>query len=440
MEIMKSRGRAGGRRWVKLLAVLFFAAVVLLNVRVHRNSVAAAVVEADAPPLSNAVLLRRGRAATRGAAGAAAAAAAAPPLRGASAAKAAAALRRARDPLRFAKRCFGLAHRNARQRLSGLRIARLRYPDDAAAHHFELMQATQRFRSVKMHGHAGYDGPWVENVWISTFAQRPLAEFYPYIPLFVPWTDVWKAGATSYKDLAALLGGLLRPNVAYVTVSQNARGIPANMLARWSIPNVLVFSAGGYGHVPIPLLKRELSLMPLPRLPLPADAPLVAFAGSKRRGVRPAAIAALKRAIKPAGGTLLVYKGKEWQRVLASARFALVPRGFGRTTFMVAEALQMGLIPIYVYDDAEWLPYRGSGGAAEWSRFGFSMKLTNISLAAASLPEITDEALAAMRTAVRAVRESHFTYDGVMEQIIGFIRNGTAGSDLRCAEFPTTTT
>jgi hypothetical protein len=357
------------------------------------------------------------------------------------------------DPLHSAKRCFGMAWRNPRQKLSTRQIGRLHYPSDAEAHYFALMQATARFRAVKAHAHAGYAGPWVENVWIATFAQRPLAEFYPYVPLFVPWTDVWKAGAASYGDLAALLGGMLRPDVAYVTVSQNARGIPANALEKWSIPSVLVFSAGGYGHIPIPLLKRVLPLLPEAAVLPPRGrtvrggaaggddarvAPLVAFAGSQRRGIRPATIKALKRAIAPA--TLSTYKGGAWQRALAEARFALVPRGFGRTTFMVAEVVQMGLTPLYVYDDEEWLPYRGSGGAAEWSRFGVSLALRNITRGAARLAELDDPELERMRAAARAVRESHFTYDGVMQQIIRFIQNGTATSDLRCVAFPRTTT
>ena len=45
------------------------------------------------------------------------------------------------------------------------------------------------------------------------------------------------------------------PDVPYVMVSQNDQGIVGNY-ELWSVPaNLLVLSAGGYGHVPIPLIE-----------------------------------------------------------------------------------------------------------------------------------------------------------------------------------------
>jgi hypothetical protein len=49
--------------------------------------------------------------------------------------------------------------------------------------------------------------------------------------------------------------------VLYITVSQNAVGITGDdELKMESIPNILVLSAAGYGHVPIPLLKQQQML------------------------------------------------------------------------------------------------------------------------------------------------------------------------------------
>jgi hypothetical protein len=50
--------------------------------------------------------------------------------------------------------------------------------------------------------------------------------------------------------VAALLGAL-RPSVAYVTVNQNDEGLSVKELPMAQLPNVLVLSAGGYGHVPV---------------------------------------------------------------------------------------------------------------------------------------------------------------------------------------------
>jgi hypothetical protein len=42
---------------------------------------------------------------------------------------------------------------------------------------------------------------------------------------------------------------------------------------------------------------------------------------------------------------------------MADSQSSLVPRGFGRTAYHLMETLQMGLVPIYVYDDTPWVPY-----------------------------------------------------------------------------------
>jgi hypothetical protein len=59
--------------------------------------------------------------------------------------------------------------------------------------------------------------------------------------------------------LVKTLERVLRPNVAYVTVSQNDDGLPgrdAKFARLLKVHNVVVLSAGGYGHVPILLLKQ----------------------------------------------------------------------------------------------------------------------------------------------------------------------------------------
>jgi len=40
------------------------------------------------------------------------------------------------------------------------------------------------------------------------------------------------------------------------------------------------------------------------------------------------------------------------------SKFALAPRGYGRSSFRFFEIFKLGTIPIYVWDDIEWLPYK----------------------------------------------------------------------------------
>ena len=41
-----------------------------------------------------------------------------------------------------------------------------------------------------------------------------------------------------------------------------------------------------------------------------------------------------------------------------NSKFALAPRGYGRSSFRFFEIFKLGSIPIYVWDDIEWLPYK----------------------------------------------------------------------------------
>lgn len=59
--------------------------------------------------------------------------------------------------------------------------------------------------------------------------------------------------------LAEKLTSWLRKDVIYLVVSQDDQGIGSALAA--SFPNILVFSAGGFGHIPIPLISGEAVLL-----------------------------------------------------------------------------------------------------------------------------------------------------------------------------------
>jgi hypothetical protein len=41
-----------------------------------------------------------------------------------------------------------------------------------------------------------------------------------------------------------------------------------------------------------------------------------------------------------------------------NSKFSLAPRGYGRSSFRFFEIYKLGTIPIYIWDDIEWLPYK----------------------------------------------------------------------------------
>jgi len=63
------------------------------------------------------------------------------------------------------------------------------------------------------------------------------------------------------------------------------------------------------------------------------------------------------------------------------SKFALAPRGYGRSSFRFFEIFALGSIPIYIWDDIEWLPYKD---ILDYSTFCISLHVDRLG----ELPEI----------------------------------------------------
>ena len=356
----------------------------------------------------------------------------------------------------------------------------LSYPDDAWQHfdalHAALAPWLQSAPSFQRHGAAGYSGPWIENVWISRFsalanaarkAGRPLSHvFGPYIPILVPFTDQWVHGGPHqvglkryrYPDgLVPALLGALRPNAAYITVSQNDEGLSGrNELPMAMIPNVLVLSAGGYGHVPVPLLKQ--SEWPLRGPPLRRRRYHVSYVGSLETssdGARArmsdvvAAAAAqdgfsykVSRGLSSRWSALLppllerlvsrVVGADSWRGVMEQSRLSLCPRGFGRSSYHLAETIQMGRVPIHVYTDTPWVPYE----TLFWRSVGYVSTIRELPGLLRRLQRNSSLAdIARRERAIGRLRASHFTMEGVMRQVALFMV-APKKADLVCRRLP----
>jgi len=369
-------------------------------------------------------------------------------------------------------------------------LRNLSYPSDAWRHfdevHAALAPWLQSAPGFRPHGAAGYGGPWLENVWISHFqaeahaaraARKELsAVFGPYIPILVPFTDQWvhggprQVGQKRYRYPAGLVESLLRvlrPNVAYITVSQNDEGLAGRAeLSMLRIPNVLVLSAGGYGHVPLPLLKQPEPLLASDDGgPLAGRPTLVSYVGSldttatglraRMRNVVAASAAEVGFAYAVTQGlsarwsavrlpraierlvARLVGAGDSWRGVMAASKTSLCPRGFGRSSYHLAETVQMGRVPIHVYSDTPWLPYE----ALYRDSIGFATDLARLPALLRALHvdrNASDAELARRERAIGRLRSSHFSFEGVMAQVSAFMLTPHR-ADLQCRRLPPST-
>ena len=326
----------------------------------------------------------------------------------------------------------------------------LSYPPDALSHYLYLMEQTSMYRNITPHTTHDYSGPWVENHFIDHFMSRPLQSFGGMIPLFVQWVDIhvheMLTKKPKYKQsiLFRKLEKLLRPNVLYVTVSQDDEGIGA--LQR-RFPNILTLSAGGYGHIPLPLIKGELLYREIPRATGNDDMDMrrqfrwdVGFVGSRdTHPLRSEMIGEVRCLAKGSGLVVQLNSsgGGRWREDIAATRLNLAPRGFGRTSYRLAEILQLGRVPLYVYDDVAWVAYEGTD--KDVVALGYVAQIGTLEGPIGDMSRKSAAEFAAMLGRVRAVR-AHYTYAGVMGQMERFFADplGPAGGDLRCKGLPPT--
>jgi Exostosin family len=77
------------------------------------------------------------------------------------------------------------------------------------------------------------------------------------------------------------------------------------------------------------------------------------------------------------------------------SKFALAPRGYGRSSFRFFEIFQLGAIPIYVWDDIEWLPYKS---IIDYSKICISINIRDIHTLESQLLSIDEEKYNIMMT------------------------------------------
>ena len=352
--------------------------------------------------------------------------------------------------LRFARECFSRSRIDQQMQVSALKAHPIHVLE---AHRKELWEATSPWRGLPVHRYRGYGGPWIENLWIERFSPMPQAAFGAFVPIFVQWVDYYhvqkyrRGKAPSLRAGLRTLSELMRPDIPYITVSQHDHGILNPLLKREDkklalrLTNLLVLSSGGNGHVPIPLLKQPEEVVPFPP---GVPRKVLTFVGGVD-GLRPSRVAVKHELLNTAALTQVQQAGVlfqrmnassgNWRQTLAESSLVLTPRGQGRAAYSMYETIQMGMVPVYVWDDFEWLPYHSTH--ASWSNFGFSVRVGSFAEHAPELWAASNTVeLQRRRDKLLSLRESHFTYNGVMSQIAHLLVNGTSGegsSDLRCS-------
>jgi hypothetical protein len=104
-----------------------------------------------------------------------------------------------------------------------------------------------------------------------------------------------------------------------------------------------------------------------------------------------------------------------WKLVLESSIYALCPRGYRPSSFRLYEALQLGTIPIIVWDETKWLPYEEM---IDWSSFAVVVQKEDMS----NIPNILAQKNVSELQENLAKVKHMFTYQYVLQYIINRVQ------------------
>jgi len=241
-----------------------------------------------------------------------------------------------------------------------------------------------------------------------------------YVPVF--WTNLQNhPGFRKQKDgLTLLLQKALQQlpsNALLFTIVQHDDGplLP--------LPKQTILFGACMGDVPLPLLYEDTSnhLLHQPRS---VEKPhLASFVGTLTHLVRQTMVQHLEN--KP-NIHLVTKPHKEWTNQVTApqadtfvattlaSKFCLAPRGYGRSSFRFFEAMLLDVVPVYLWDDKEWLPYKE---VVDYSTFAISVQEKDIPHLHQRLESISDETYQQMVTNLQKHRHL-FTLEFMCEYIV----------------------
>ncbi len=246
-----------------------------------------------------------------------------------------------------------------------------------------------------------------------------------YIP--VKWTNFQIEGwfPSKKEEMQELLDNWIRDNPSdngYFTLVQYDDG-PLLKLPE----NTFVYGACS-GNIPIPLIYQDinLTLTNIPKRQFKEKEIFCSFVGNiTSNHVQPNVRLEMKNYLSnnpkftffDSGGwtpSVNTDLQKNFINITSNSKFALAPRGYGRGSFRFFECLQLGTIPIYLWNDIEWLPFKN---VIDYKKLCISLNISEISKLESILESITEEEYSKMLEYYEEIKH-FFELEGMSNQII----------------------
>ena len=215
------------------------------------------------------------------------------------------------------------------------------------------------------------NGLYLEEFFCKYMINNNIQTKRKYIPAL--WTNFQIEGRFPYKktEMQSALNQWISQNPSkngYFTIVQYDDG------PLLSLPeNTIVYGACS-GNIPIPLIYQDVNntLINLPKKSFNEKKILCSFVGNiTSNNVQPNVRKVIFNKFVTNTSFKLINSGgwtpsvngnlqKIFIETTIMSKFALAPRGYGRSSFRFFECFLLGTIPIYIWNDINWLPFQNS--------------------------------------------------------------------------------
>jgi len=277
--------------------------------------------------------------------------------------------------------------------------------------------------------------PFKNGLYLEEYFLRKITNETPilkrkYIPAL--WTNFQIEGwfESKKQEMQILLNKWLQENPSengYFTIVQYDDG-PLLKLPE----NTIVYGACS-GNIPIPLVYQDINntLTNIPKKIFSEKQILCSFVGNiTSNHVQPNVREIMKNKLSSNSQFIFYDSGgwtpsvgidlqKKFVNLTRESKFALAPRGYGRGSFRFFECFQLGTIPIYLWNDIEWLPFKN---IIDYNRLCISLHISQINSLEQKLESITENDYNKMFEYYNEIKHL-FELEGMTNQIIKEINN-----------------
>jgi hypothetical protein len=269
------------------------------------------------------------------------------------------------------------------------------------------------------------NGFYLEEYFLDKIKKESSSLKRKYIPVL--WTNFQIEGWFQSKkdEMQQILNNWLKENPSesgYFTLVQHDDG-PLLIVPE----NTIIYGACS-GNIPIPLIYQDINntLVSLPKKSFKEKPLLCSFVGNiTSNHVQPNVRQIMFNHFQNNSNFTMINSGgwtpsvnQNLQQLFIdttiNSKFALAPRGYGRGSFRFFECFQLGTIPIYIWNDINWLPFQD---IIDYSRLCISIHISEIGSIEQKLLNINDEQYNSMFCYYNEIKHL-FQLEGMSDEII----------------------